>query len=441
MNFLSVGFLLALPLTALLCRCLPGRMRWILLLAVSGALYAAGEGWMSLVLLGEMVLTWLAAMGMERVSRPAPRRLWLGAALLGTLLPLGLLRYTGLSPVIPAGISFFTFQMLTYVLEVYRGHFPAERHPGHYALYVSFFPQLVAGPIERPADLLPQLKNPAPVSAEDARAALWLLLRGYVKKLLLADTAAVWVDQVYGAPQTAAGPAVLGATLLFALQIYCDFSGYSDIALGSARLLGVRLSLNFDHPYRAATLRDFWRRWHITLTRFLTEYIYKPLGGSRKGKARQLLSTMAVFLLSGLWHGVGWHYLVWGALHGVLLCGERLLAPGAPKHPRLRRCVTFALVCFAWVLFRAESLPDAFVLLSRLPVGWAEWLWALPGLDWLALGQLAAGLVALCLMEQSPPEDHRLREGIFALLIASCVLAYLAQTAIHPENAFIYFRF
>jgi hypothetical protein len=211
----------------------------------------------------------------------------------------------------------------------------------------------------------------------DSSGWLWMV-RGFAKKLLLADTAAVFVDSVYASPADASGPAVLLATLLFAGQIYWDFSGYSDIAVGAAALLGVRLSRNFDHPYRADSLRDFWCRWHISLTRWFTDYVYIPLGGSRRGTARLAVNTMVVFLLSGLWHGAALHFVVWGGVHGALLLLEKALTPCGGKHKArawtavcLRHAYTFSLVCIAWVFFRAASVSDALLLLSRLPVDWS----------------------------------------------------------------------
>ena len=213
----------------------------------------------------------------------------------------------------------------------------------------------------------------------------WLyILRGFVKKLLLADTAAVFVDAVYAAPSAASGPAALLATVLFAWQIYWDFSGYSDIAVGAAALVGVRLSRNFDHPYRAASLRDFWHRWHISLTRWFTDYVYIPLGGSRCGAVRLAVNTMVIFLLSGLWHGAALHFVVWGGVHGVLLLAERLLGRlGHDRRPAslfAQRAVTFALVCAAWAFFRAGSVSDARMIFSRLFTGWT-----LPALHTTAL--------------------------------------------------------
>lgn len=262
MNFTAPAFVLGLPLVVLLHRLLPPRARWVLLLAASLGFYALGSP-KALPLLACITLgTYAAALAIGRCKNRVGRKLWLCCAAILCLGCLGVFKYAGLfgtgpSLLLPAGISFYTFQTLGYVIDVYRGRLAPERHLGYYALFVSFFPQLVAGPIERSTDLLPQLRDPARRTDSGG----WLyILRGFCKKLLLADTAAVFIDTVYAAPGAASGPAAILATVLFAGQIYWDFSGYSDIAVGAAALLGVRLSRNFDHPYQAVSLRDFWHR-------------------------------------------------------------------------------------------------------------------------------------------------------------------------------------
>ena len=300
MNFTAPAFVLGLPLVVLLHRLLPPRARWVLLLAASLGFYALGSP-KALPLLACITLgTYAAALAIGRCKSRVGRKLWLCCAAILCLGCLGVFKYAGLfgtgpSLLLPAGISFYTFQTLGYVIDVYRGRLAPERHLGYYALFVSFFPQLVAGPIERSTDLLPQLRDPARRTDSGG----WLyILRGFCKKLLLADTAAVFIDTVYAAPGTASGPAAILATVLFAGQIYWDFSGYSDIAVGAAALLGVRLSQNFDHPYQAVSLRDFWHRWHISLTRWFTDYLYIPLGGSRCGAVRCALNTLTLFLFA-----------------------------------------------------------------------------------------------------------------------------------------------
>lgn len=313
MNFTAPAFVLLFPIVLALHWMLPPSRRWVLLLAASLGFYAVGSPQALPLLAGITLGTYAAALGIAKSKTQTAKKLWLTCAAVLCIGCLCLFKYAGIFRtdvplLLPAGISFYTFQTLSYVIDIYRGRLMPERHPGYYALFVSFFPQLVAGPIERSTALLPQLH--AQERRMDSSGWLWMV-RGFAKKLLLADTAAVFVDSVYASPADASGPAVLLATLLFAGQIYWDFSGYSDIAVGAAALLGVRLSRNFDHPYRADSLRDFWRRWHISLTRWFTDYVYIPLGGSRRGTVRLAVNTMVVFLLSGLWHGAALHFVVW----------------------------------------------------------------------------------------------------------------------------------
>ena len=340
MNFTAPAFVLLFPIVLALHWMLPPSRRWVLLLAASLGFYAVGSPQALPLLAGITLGTYAAALGIAKSKTQTAKKLWLTCAAVLCIGCLCLFKYAGIFRtdvplLLPAGISFYTFQTLSYVIDIYRGRLMPERHPGYYALFVSFFPQLVAGPIERSTALLPQLH--AQERRMDSSGWLWMV-RGFAKKLLLADTAAVFVDAVYASPADASGPAVLLATLLFAGQIYWDFSGYSDIAVGAAALLGVRLSRNFDHPYRADSLRDFWRRWHISLTRWFTDYVYIPLGGSRRGTAWLAVNTMVVFLLSGLWHGAALHFVVWGGVHGALLLLEKALTPCGGKHmptPRL----------------------------------------------------------------------------------------------------------
>ena len=366
MNFTAPAFVLLFPIVLALHWMLPPSRRWGLLLAASLGFYAVGSPQALPLLAGITLGTYAAALGIAKSKTQTAKKLWLTCAAVLCIGCLCLFKYAGIFRtdvplLLPAGISFYTFQTLSYVIDIYRGRLMPERHPGYYALFVSFFPQLVAGPIERSTALLPQLH--AQERRMDSSGWLWMV-RGFAKKLLLADTAAVFVDSVYASPADASGPAVLLATLLFAGQIYWDFSGYSDIAVGAAALLGVRLSRNFDHPYRADSLRDFWRRWHISLTRWFTDYVYIPLGGSRRGTARLAVNTMVVFLLSGLWHGAALHFVVWGGVHGALLLLEKALPPLQRKAqgPHLdRRVPTPRLYIFSG-LHRLGLFPGSLCL-------------------------------------------------------------------------------
>lgn len=444
MNFTSPLFLVLYPVTLLLWRRLPTQARTPLLLAVSWLFYAAGQPGALPLLLADTLVTYAAGRGVAAAAGPGSQRCWLT---LGVGVPLALLFFfkylsfaaslVGLSVPslpLPAGISFYTFQAIAYVLDTARGEKP-EKQFVSYALFVSFFPQLVAGPIERSHDLLPQLRAAADPGPQDVQAGMQYLLRGYFKKLVLADFAARFVEPVYADAASACGPAVLGATLLFALQIYCDFSGYSDIACGAARLLGVRLTENFRAPYHAASPREFWQRWHRTLTRWFTDYLYIPLGG-RQHRVRNLL---LVFLVSGLWHGAGWTFLVWGLLHGVYQILWDRWQPVLPR--RVGQALTFGLVCLAWVFFRAASLGDALRLLAALPTGWNAPV--LPGFTLWDAAQLGLGLAVLRRMDPWPRPfawDAATRNTAFFLLsaIGWGWLSLLAQGA---DSAFLYFQF
>lgn len=443
MNFTAPAFVLAFPFVLVLHWVLPPQARWVLLLAASLGFYAVGSPQALPLLAGITLGTYAAALGIAKSEHALVKKCWLVCAVLLCLGCLGVFKYAGLfgagtSLLLPAGISFYTFQTLGYVIDVYRRRLKPERHLGYYALFVSFFPQLVAGPIERSTVLLPQLHDPE----RRMDTGGWLyILRGFAKKLLLADTAAVFVDAVYADPSQAIGPAIVLATVLFAWQIYWDFSGYSDIAVGAAALLGVRLSRNFDHPYRADSLRDFWHRWHVSLTRWFTDYVYIPLGGSRCSALRWAANTMVVFLLSGLWHGAALHYAVWGAVHGGLLIMEKMLTSKGGRPNRLR---TFALVCAAWVFFRAASVSDALTLFSRLLFGWAP---ADLRTTVLSLGmepalQLALGALCLRLLPEIPSETPTPRGVLaFCLLTLAAAAAWFAALHTGTANAFIYFQF
>ena len=461
MNFNTLEFLLFLPVVVAFHWALPHRLRWALLLAASLLFYFWWEPLAGLLLAAVVAVTWLCGLGAAQGKRPAVRKACLAGALGACLGCLGVFKYAGFfarlagaSPgwrlLLPAGISFYTFQALSYVLDVYRGRTAPEGHFGYYALFISFFPQLVAGPIERSELLLPQLRRERRLDREGLAAGGWLLLAGYFKKVVLADGLAPLVDGVYAAPGGASGPAIVLATALFGVQIYCDFSGYSDIARGTARLLGVELMENFRAPYAARSVREFWRRWHISPTAWFTDYVYIPLGGSRKGLPRRCLNIMAVFLLSGLWHGADWTFVVWGGIHGLYqVCAVLAKGRGGARLPQgrgpglLRQGATFALVTFPWLFFRAESMADAWTLLSRLGTGWGAAGELLP----LATERLPFVLPALaCLyfLERLPacPPASAGRQALAAsALLLSIGLGWWASLASGGGNAFIYFQF
>jgi D-alanyl-lipoteichoic acid acyltransferase DltB (MBOAT superfamily) len=279
---------------------------------------------------------------------------------------------------LPMGISFYTFQTMSYTIDVFRGTRKAEKHLGYFALFVTFFPQLVAGPIERSDKLLPQLRKKNHFSEERTYSSLKLITWGFFKKMVIADNVALIVNNVYGDILNQSGLTLIIATILFAVQIYSDFSGYSDIAKGTAKIFGIDLMDNFKRPYYSKSIREFWSRWHISLSSWFRDYLYIPLGGSRKGKLRMYLNIFLVFLISGLWHGASWMFVVWGAAHGVYLIIERLIGKTTNqlwtklKHDHsilkwiVRWSITMMFVLFTWVFFRSENFSDSIYIISKI---------------------------------------------------------------------------
>ena len=456
MSFDSGEYLIFLPLTVCAHWLCPRHLRWAVLLAASYLFYAWYDIRLSALILGVTAVSYAAAVGMEHASR---RRGWLILTVAACLGVLGFFKYFNFlgrftsaltggvwktwDIVLPVGISFYTFQAMSYVIDVYRGKLSPERHLGYYALYLSFFPQLVAGPIERAERLLPQLRARRELSLDDLRIGFQLLLNGFFRKLVIADLCAPFVQRAYSAA-CPTGFAVLVGTVLFALQIYCDFSGYSLIAAGSARLLGVRLMKNFDRPYLAVSLGDFWHRWHISLTNWLTDYVYIPLGGSRRGKVRQAAATMAVFTLSGLWHGANWTFLLWGVVHGTLLTVENLLKPREPRSAAgkwLGRTVTFILVCVSWIFFRADSVSTAVTMLAALVSPWrASAAISAMGITLVDVLTIGAAAAALPLVDRFSDGDSN-GDFTWVWLLAAIAWAWLLRLEAGGGNTFIYFQF
>jgi alginate O-acetyltransferase complex protein AlgI len=284
-----------------------------------------------------------------------------------------------LSIILPIGLSFHTFQAMSYTMEVYRGRQQPVKHFGIYALYVMFYPQLVAGPIERPQNLIHQFLEPHSFDYQRVTDGLKLMLWGLYKKVVIADGLSLYVDPVYNHLGQYRGMHMLAATVFFAIEIYCDFSGYSDIAIGAARVMGFQLMTNFNSPYAARSISEFWRRWHISLSTWFRDYLYIPLGGSKVSASRWYFNIFITFLISGLWHGAKWTFVVWGALNGLYLlvgiCTKRTrtrlaLSTGINAHPSVHKtlqvAITFALVCFAWIFFRANTFSDALYVISHI---------------------------------------------------------------------------
>ncbi len=452
MNFISLTFVFLFPIVLILYWKLPWKYRELFLLAVSYFFYIKESSWAGGLLLLTTVTTYLAGLAIEKGRHKKGWLIFTVAVCIGLLIGL---KYS----VPPVGISFYTFQTMAYVIDVYREEIAAEKNPRSYALFISFFPQLVAGPIERAGNFLGQLKEKHTKSRAALVNGTWLILRGFYKKVVVADYLAVYVDKVYSSPEKAGGIGAVLGTVFFAIQIYCDFSGYTDIARGAARMMEIRLMENFRHPYRAVSIQDFWRRWHISLTRWFTDYVYIPLGGNRKGFVKQCRNILIVFLLSGFWHGASWNFVVWGMIHGIYMTaalvmtrirkGKRKLLP-----PVAGWVVTLLLVNVAWVFFRAPSLAGAWQILKQpfvnpLGGGISETMFFLGiqgtaalrlifvGLSWMVLEQLSEEIYERCQTKRA----FCMMAAVFVVMVTVVEFSWLGMMASGGENVFIYFRF
>ena len=405
MLFNSFEFLVFFLVVTTLFFALPHKWRWLLLLIASCYFYMYFIPVYILILFGTIIIDYFAGIMIENAAGKQ-RKFFLTASIIANVGVLAVFKYYNffigninqlfvasgstfnlrlLSIMLPIGLSFHTFQAMSYTIEVYRGNQKAERHFGIYALYVMFYPQLVAGPIERPQNVLHQFHERKQFTYENLEAGLKLILWGLFKKVVIADRLSLTTNEVFNnvTKYNGHGPAYLIATIFFTFQIYCDFSGYSDIALGSARVMGYNLMENFKRPYLSKTIAEFWTRWHISLSTWFRDYLYIPLGGNRVTVTRNYINLSIVFLVSGLWHGAAWTFVIWGALHAFYLVFGRITAKtrnniiqaiGISKHPVLSRSLsvltTFVLVAFAWIFFRANSFADAQYIIEQLGTGW-----------------------------------------------------------------------
>ena len=458
MLFNSSEFAVFFPVVTLLYFATPHRLRWLTLLVASGVFYAAFIPSYLAILAGMILIDYAAGLMIERAAGRA-RLAMLVASLAANLGVLAVFKYLPvLTLAVPLGLSFHTFQAMAYTIEVYRGRWRAERHLGIYALYVMFYPQLVAGPIERPARLLPQFRTHHRFDPGRAALGLQLMAWGLFKKVVIADRLAQTVNAAYARPQAVNGPAMIVATVFYAWQIYCDFSGYSDIAIGAAQVMGFTLTPNFRRPYLARSTREFWTRWHMSLSTWFRDYLYIPLGGSRGGPARWAMALMVTFLLSGLWHGANRTFVIWGGLHGLFLVGGRLTADarasirrsvGLVRWPRieasLQRTMTFALISLGWIFFRAQSVGDAMHVIGHL--------FSTSGLALSELGvtggQFAlacAGIASLVVIETVDPagDPRAWLEKRPAWARWTCYYAIILLTisvGVFNRSQFIYFQF
>lgn len=420
MLFNSVKFILFFPFVTLLYYITSYKYRWILLLIASYYFYMSWKPVYALLMFLTTFLTYITAILMDRSKSKKAKK---GFLILDLVINLGILfifKYFNfislsfnslfnwfsfpyelptLKLLLPVGISFYTFQALGYTVDVYRGDTEVEKHFGIFALFLSFFPQLVAGPIERSNNLLPQFYEKHDIDLNKMKDGFVLMIWGLFKKVVIADKLAVFVNQIYNQPQNYTGVPLILATIFFAFQIFCDFSGYSDIAIGCANILGFDLMNNFDKPYTAKSISEFWRRWHISLSTWFKDYVYIPLGGNRVSQKRWYFNQFVVFFLSGLWHGANWTFAIWGILHGIYIILSRLtrdiqnkfankmgLTRFSKLYSVIRIIITFVLVDFAWIFFRANSLSDAMYICSNLFTDIST------GLSYAAISELLATL-------------------------------------------------
>lgn len=470
MLFNSISFILFFPTVCICYFAIPSRhikVRNLLLLLSSYFFYMNWQPAYALLLLTSTVITYLAALGMTgKDSSDKRRKLYLVSSLVLNLSILFLFKYynflagnltTVLEHVglditlpefgllLPVGISFYTFQALGYSIDVYKRKITAERDFPTYALFVSFFPQLVAGPIERSTNLLPQFKAPHRLDYDDVMEGIRLMVWGYFLKLALADRCGIYVDAVFNNTDMHNGGSYLLASLLFPFQIYGDFAGYSLIAIGAARVMGFHLMENFRRPYFSTSVGEFWHRWHISLSTWFRDYVYIPLGGNRVGLSRQYFNLLVTFVVSGIWHGANWTFLCWGALHGLLLCIEKALGVGKQQYQGMRkhlhRAVTFSLVCFAWILFRANNMHDAVKVMTGI--------FTHPGIpmqdtaNFIAIGFAFLILVCKETSEELNRDIHiaKSRSWLIRHLYIVLMVAYILLFGVLGGDQFIYFQF
>lgn len=474
MLFNSFDFLLFFPTVCILFFAFPYKYRWLLLLTASCYFYMYFIPIYILILSGTIVIDYFAGLLIEK-NEGKRRKLYLIISLFANILVLAVFKYYNflidnidtvlhtlgqkntlpyLSILLPVGLSFHTFQAMSYTIEVYRGNQKAERHFGIYALYVMFFPQLVAGPIERPQNVLHQFHEKKKFEQANFIKGAKLILWGFFMKVVVADRLAIYVNAVYNNVDNHSGTTLLVATLFFTFQIYCDFAGYSYIAIGTARIMGFDLMTNFNRPYFAKTISEFWKRWHISLSTWFRDYLYFPLGGNKVPKYRWYFNLFFVFLVSGIWHGANWTFFIWGALNGFYLVFAILTQKyrnninsflGLSKHDNVFKFIqistTFILCAFAWIFFRANNLKDAFTVVRKISSGLTLDLFV----KWEVFFGVLIGLTILILKEVR--EEYFIKRlPIFKnttvrLLIYALLIVLILLFGVFDSGQFIYFQF
>ena len=496
MLFNSFDFICFFPIVVLIYYLVPHKFRYIWLLLTSYYFYMCWNVEYALLLLTSTVITYISGLLIDKIKKEnASKNILATKFVVGCsfVLNIGILVFfkyfefiidnlqkvlgalnirfevPEFSLLLPVGISFYIFQALGYTMDVYRGEIKAERNLLRYAVFVSFFPQLVAGPIERSKNLLNQFYTKHFFNLENVKQGLLLMGWGYFCKMVIADRIAIFVDTVYGDYVTYGGWYIVVATILFAFQIYCDFAGYSTIAIGAAQIMGFRLMDNFASPYCAISVPDFWKRWHISLTSWFRDYLYIPLGGNKKGTIRKYVNKLIVFLVSGFWHGARWSYVVWGGLNGLLIVLSEIVAPikrtlknrlrwkeEAASNKVLQAVITFILVDFTWIFFRAPGTKDAFKMIQSMltarnfEIFFNNSLYNL-GLDrrnfWLAIVTIIVLMVVDLLHNRGISirawlqTQNRWFRWLVYIVLFEAILLFGIWGVGYDQSAFIYFQF
>ena len=495
MLFNSLEFLIFLPIVFIAFWACPNRWRWVPALIASYYFYMYWNPRLVSLILFTTLVSYVCGILVEKnQSKLLLKKIILATTLIASIGTLVFFKYFNFiyeaffdvammlgagepqgyfSILLPVGISFYTFQTASYVIDVYKGTIPAEKHLGYFALFVTFFPQLVAGPIERPADLLPQLRAKKSLKRVDYLGAFRFMIVGFFKKIAVADAIGIIVNSTYENVSDATGLSALISTILFAVQIYCDFSGYSDIAVGCAKLFGVNLIENFKTPYISRSIKEFWNRWHISLSRWLRDYIYFPLGGSRVKSGRWIFNTFTVFFISGLWHGASYTFIVWGLLHAAYQVIGKFTLPARNKLWGLtvknpdskiisfsRMLCTFALADFAWIFFRASSLGDAGIIIKKIFTDYsvsADYFSRTASNLSLSIPIAIYVVFAISMLwitekmkyhssneetvSNSLKRNNLLRFSAYVLMVWSVITVWIALQAADVGSSFIYFQF
>ena len=477
MLFNSVAFAIFLPIVFIVYWALPHKFRWPLLLIASYYFYMSWNPRYVVLILLTTVVSYAAAILIEKYKSGRTQKVILVSSLVICLGVLFVFKYLNfffetiarvfekfaipmneitLQLLLPVGISFYTFQTLSYVIDVYKGEIKAERNFGIYATFVSFFPQLVAGPIERSCNLLPQIKERHEFDYDQAILGIKLMAIGYYKKLVIADAVGQYVDTAYADIHSYAGMDLALVILFFTIQIYCDFSGYSDIAIGAAKLLGINLMTNFKSPYFSASVKEFWSRWHISLSTWFKDYVYIPLGGNRCSKPRRDFNLLITFLVSGLWHGANWTFVIWGAIHGIAQIIENHL-DGVLKKIRNNKVghwisviIVFAFCNIAWVFFRADSFGDAIYVIRNAFCGLGnlqQYCTSSLEIDKIDLLVIVVTIIILAVYDylnydgnflQKFAEKNKVLQWI-VYIVMGLLIVFLSQKGVAAE--FVYFQF